>query len=386
MNETAMVAQPQIDHLLAIKDVKRQVTAMHELFRDVMQKDVHYGVIPGTEKPTLYKAGAEKIGLLLHLSPSFDRTMTQDGNHLTVLTDCVLTHSPSGVVIARAGAICTTKETKYAFRQATRKCPECGQPAIMKSKEEYGGGWYCFTKKGGCNAKFKKDDPKIATQSGDREDNPNLADAYNTVLKMAEKRAYVAATLFGTAASDIYTQDVEDLGIQDDPPPPPPPPPEVEPSLSDEAMEVIEKFMRGQALGGKLVEYWKANFREWNKTTSKEQMERLTALKDELKEAAETPLPSEADTPPPQAESAASSPAPEPKKPGNGRRRKTVVDDAPPSTLSMSGSSLMKSLVEGGPDGLVEFWKNNRESVDQLPPMDKREIEALSDNLEPLEE
>jgi hypothetical protein len=39
----------------------------------------------------------------------------------------------------------------------------------------------------------------------------NPYDAKNTVEKMAEKRAFVAAVLLGTGASDIFTQDLEDL-------------------------------------------------------------------------------------------------------------------------------------------------------------------------------
>jgi hypothetical protein len=34
-------------------------------------------------------------------------------------------------------------------------CPKCGKDAIIKGKEEYGGGYLCFKKKGGCGAKFK---------------------------------------------------------------------------------------------------------------------------------------------------------------------------------------------------------------------------------------
>ena len=33
-------------------------------------------------------------------------------------------------------------------------CPKCGKSAIIKGKAEYGGGWLCFGKKGGCGAKF----------------------------------------------------------------------------------------------------------------------------------------------------------------------------------------------------------------------------------------
>lgn len=37
------------------------------------------------------------------------------------------------------------------------KCPTCGANAIIKGKEEYGGGWLCFKKKGGCGDKFTDD-------------------------------------------------------------------------------------------------------------------------------------------------------------------------------------------------------------------------------------
>jgi len=48
-------------------------------------------------------------------------------------------------------------------------------------------------------------------EKGEACENPNPADQYNTVLKMAKKRAYVDATLSATAASDIFTQDIEEI-------------------------------------------------------------------------------------------------------------------------------------------------------------------------------
>jgi hypothetical protein len=41
-------------------------------------------------------------------------------------------------------------------------------------------------------------------------ENPDLADQWNTVIKMACKRALVAGALNATGASDVFTQDVED--------------------------------------------------------------------------------------------------------------------------------------------------------------------------------
>lgn len=44
----------------------------------------------------------------------------------------------------------------------------------------------------------------------ERVENIDIADTYNTVLKMAKKRAHVDAILTVTAASDIFTQDLEE--------------------------------------------------------------------------------------------------------------------------------------------------------------------------------
>src|SRR3990167_11219650 len=130
-NLPAVKAPGQVFNL---QDVKRQTAAIHGLFSDVLKEGTHYGVIPGTPKPTLYKPGAEKIGLLLHLAPSFQRQMHYDDDHLTVISECVLTSQVTGVVLASGGGMCSSKETKYAYRQATRKCPKCGKPAIIKGK------------------------------------------------------------------------------------------------------------------------------------------------------------------------------------------------------------------------------------------------------------
>ena len=48
-------------------------------------------------------------------------------------------------------------------------------------------------------------------QDRQRVEYDNPADYYNTALKMAKKRAHVDAILTATAASDCFTQDVEDM-------------------------------------------------------------------------------------------------------------------------------------------------------------------------------
>jgi len=90
-------------------------------------------------------------------------------------------------------------------------CPSCTKPTIIKGKEEFGGGWICFAKKGGCGQKFPAGAVEIEGQQTGRVQNPDVADTINTVLKMAKKRAHVDAAIALARCSDMFTQDVEDF-------------------------------------------------------------------------------------------------------------------------------------------------------------------------------
>jgi len=214
MNEpnTAVVAYAERIGALSVVDIKAQVNLIQHVMHEVMQKDQHYGVIPGTgTKPTLLKAGAEKLCLTFRLDPQYEITERQDGIHLHVTSKCTLFHITTGQRYGSGMGSCSTREAKYAYRTQARKCPSCGKEAIIKGKEEYGGGWLCFKKKDGCGAKFPDGDQTIEGQTSGRVPNEDVADQYNTVLKMANKRSLVAAVLNATAASDIFTQDIEDM-------------------------------------------------------------------------------------------------------------------------------------------------------------------------------
>lgn len=204
---------------LSLVDVKAQVNLIQHVMKEVMKKDEHYGVIPGTgTKPTLLKAGAEKLCLTFRLDPQYEIEQKQEGNHLTIMSKCTLWHIPSGQRFGSGMGSCSTKESKYAYRQAKRKCPDCGTENINRSKFPPKGhpdmepGWYCYAAKGGCGAQFDFDDERMKQAVG-RVPNEDVADQYNTVLKMANKRSLVAAVLNATAASDIFTQDLEDLPV-----------------------------------------------------------------------------------------------------------------------------------------------------------------------------
>lgn len=217
--EPAVIARGEI----GVADLLEQAAKIEQAMRQAMKPDVHYGVIPGTQKPTLLKPGAQKLCVLFRLAPSFrtDRDYHDDG-HLTVSSTCTLTHIPTGLVVASGDGLCTTRESRYSSRTAKRKCPLCAVEQIRRSKNapksgDYEGadpsdppGWYCWRKEGGCGANFRHDDPRITEQVEGKVANPDVADQWNTVLKMANKRALVDAVINGTAASDVFTQDMED--------------------------------------------------------------------------------------------------------------------------------------------------------------------------------
>jgi hypothetical protein len=205
---------------LSIQQAVERFNSVVEFVRTVMREGVDYGRIPGTDKPTLLKPGAEKLCTLFGLSSRFqlirwveDWTGSEHKGEpfFYYLYRCQLLRGD--LVITEGDGSCNSFEQKYRYRDAQRKCPVCGQAAIIRGKEEYGGGHLCFRKKGGCGAKFDADDPRITSQPAGRVPNENIADQVNTIQKMAQKRAIIAATLLAVNGSEFFTQDTEDMTI-----------------------------------------------------------------------------------------------------------------------------------------------------------------------------
>jgi len=207
-NNLAMLNQYSTQQVI---DQKKMI---NNLMKTAMEEQVHYGTIPGCgEKKSLFKAGAEEIGVLFRLSPEYNIKVTELRNdHREYEILCTLRHITSGSIIGQGVGSCSTMESKFRFRKAGRVCPECGvEDAIIAGKLEYGGGWLCYAKKGGCGAKFQSGDKAIEDQQLGRVEYDNPADYYNTVLKMAKKRAHIDAILTATAASHLFEQDLEDM-------------------------------------------------------------------------------------------------------------------------------------------------------------------------------
>jgi len=166
MDENALMERPpQVLAPLTIREMRDQVNLIQGVMKEVMLVDTHFGRIPGTPKPTLYKAGAEKLCFLFRLAPNY-KIMPQTSvtpETCKYVIECDLVHVQSGMIYGSGIGSCSSGEKRYRRKDGTP---------------------------------------------------PDPADVENTILKMAQKRAMVAATLSATAASDIFTQDIEDMDAE----------------------------------------------------------------------------------------------------------------------------------------------------------------------------
>lgn len=239
MTEEHMIAESQNEALqewtprfaISVDEAVKVVEQKRQFMERVMRRDEHYGVIPGTgTKPALLKPGAELLLSSMGLRPELidaappieDWTGDQHGGEsfLQYRRACIIWRQTGfgpddKIFIARAEGSCSSWEKKYRYRTISRSCPVCGQATIIRGKVEFGGGWLCWKKKGGCGQKFGGDDVRITKQESGQIVNPDVADLANTILKMADKRALVAATLVATGCSDIFAQDIEDIPPDD---------------------------------------------------------------------------------------------------------------------------------------------------------------------------
>lgn len=189
MNEIVEYQQ----HALTAADMRAQVNLVQEVMKAVMQgpsKDnpagVHYGTIPGTPKPTLYKAGAEVLAATFRIAVSYQTEDLSTADVVRYRVTATGTHQTTGVVMGAGMGECSSGEEKYKWRKAASTA-EFNAATEDRKRVKYGRDYSVN---------------QVRTEP---------ADLANTVLKMACKRAQVAMTLNVTAASDIFSQDIEDL-------------------------------------------------------------------------------------------------------------------------------------------------------------------------------
>lgn len=142
--------------------IQKNMEAINKIASTIKQSlidGVDYGQIPGTDKPSLFKSGAEKIAQLFGLFGNYEileKNIDRENGIIKYQFKCVLT-TINGVKIAEGFGVCSSEERKYQKQ--------------------------------------------------------NPFDIENTLMKMAKKRSLVDAAISVGVLSEVFTQDVEDLPL-----------------------------------------------------------------------------------------------------------------------------------------------------------------------------
>lgn len=234
--QTPMTAQTI--RSVPIEDIKGQVQDIQRVMDSLMQEGTHYDDVTGDGRNSLLQPGAEKLCFAFQFAPSFESERREispsevpnaEGEvqgHREYEVECRLHHRPSGEYIGSGRGSCSTLESKYRYRKIDEETevPIPGDfwdsyddsmaNADFSILEEELIGNGVDIPEGGEAGVTKNDDGEWRITVQAKGENPDIADQYNTVLKMAEKRALVNAVKRCTAASDIFTQDTEDLAVR----------------------------------------------------------------------------------------------------------------------------------------------------------------------------
>lgn len=139
---------------------------LKQFIKAQMIENVDYGVIPGTQKQSLFQPGAQKLANLFGLgvrivSKDKEVDIHQNFAMFSYLVECY--HLRTNKILSQCEGSCNSHERKYRYRRHNGALEET-----------------------------------------------SIGDVMNTLMKMAQKRAYVGAVISATGASDFYTQDIED--------------------------------------------------------------------------------------------------------------------------------------------------------------------------------
>lgn len=187
----AVIERPQLGLIqsqgrLSAADVVQHAVVVQEVMRAVMKPDMHYGKIPGTDKPTLFQPGADVLCMTFRIAPEFTIEDLSTADSVRYRVTCRGVHQLSGVTLGSCVGEASSNEEKYKWRRAVNDREFDSTPATMR-RVKFGKTW---------------ETKQVRTEP---------ADVANTVLKMAEKRAKIGMVLNVTAASDMFGQDLEDL-------------------------------------------------------------------------------------------------------------------------------------------------------------------------------
>lgn len=184
VNALSIIETVDIDN---ISTTMNKIAQMQLVVQKTLKEGHDFGEVPGTNKPTLLKPGGEKICMLFGLNPEYDFLQIvedYDKEFFSYNIRCTLYRN--GQPVAQGVGSCNSKEKKYRFINVDA-IPSTYVGPSEEITDKYG------------RTKYKIN-------------NPDICSLVNTILKMAKKRAFIDAVLQVASLSEVFTQDLEDMG------------------------------------------------------------------------------------------------------------------------------------------------------------------------------
>lgn len=186
----AAYAPESLQRSATAAEIRSQVNLIQEVMQAVMKDGIHFGTIPGTPKPSLYKPGSEKILSTFRIAIEPVVTDLSNPDEARFRVETRATSQGTGAYLGSGVGEASSFEEKYKWRKAV-----CEQEFDETPEDRRRKVW-----KRGSDGPYQI--AQVRTQP---------ADVANTILKMAKKRSQIDVTLTVTAASDVFAQDIEDL-------------------------------------------------------------------------------------------------------------------------------------------------------------------------------
>jgi hypothetical protein len=213
--------------VVAPAEAKRRLQELQAFVKESMEEDVDYGIIPGTEKRSLYQPGAQKLAELYGLTHRFEiveAVKDWERGFFYFEYRCVLVSRRDGGLVGEGIGSCNSRESKYAGRWVPRgDVPPGMDRATLQVRR---GARWAFKSElpPGTDPSTLPTQKRKSKKPGGAEytvykvmdeqylvPNPDPYSLVNTLQKMAAKRAYIHAVIAATRSSGILTQDAEDL-------------------------------------------------------------------------------------------------------------------------------------------------------------------------------
>lgn len=216
---------------MTVEDITAHVDLVKAVMKKLMTEGVHFGSVGTSDKPTLLQPGAQLLCVTFRFVARFTKVMRELPNgHREWVIDTELTNMARQPVGYGVGS-CSTMEEKYRYRMDGSDGESTGKAVPnsvwnIKDRTKRLTTLRQICNEPNSNLGIAKCDPegKVIPRGAPggewrivrfpdvrkKVENDNLADSFNTVLKIACKRSLVHATLNTTGASDVFTQDLDD--------------------------------------------------------------------------------------------------------------------------------------------------------------------------------